>query len=156
MSKHKKPRSCKSITKSYLKSRMICGGTGGVEGDVCHRSSLTHDEDLHGLWDLPPRQHRGVHHLPALEHKHIYISTWDLFLYAAIYNNICWFTITIQFCLNRLLKSLLCAELVWSVWWSMDLNLLKWCVLYCVLFVVWYLVWWYYWVNTKYEYGKYK
>ena len=56
---------------SYLESGVVRGGAGGVKGDIRHGSSLTHHEDLHGLRDLPPGQHRRVHHLPALEHyKH--------------------------------------------------------------------------------------
>lgn len=50
----------------YLEYALILGVAGALQRDVGDLAGLGHDQHLHGLRHLPPRQHRRVQHLPVL------------------------------------------------------------------------------------------
>lgn len=55
------------LKSNYLEDTLVLGMTGRLQRDIGDRAGLAHDENLHPLRHLTPRQHRRIHHLPILK-----------------------------------------------------------------------------------------
>jgi len=55
------------LKSNYLEDTLVLGMTGRLQRNIGDRAGLTHDENLHPLRYLTPRQHRCIHHLPVLK-----------------------------------------------------------------------------------------
>lgn len=55
------------LKSNYLEDTLVLRMTGRLQRDIGDRASLAHDENLHPLRHLTPRQHRRIHHLPILK-----------------------------------------------------------------------------------------
>lgn len=60
-------RSEDKLKSNYLENTLVLGMTGRLQRNISDRAGLTHDENLHPLRHLTPRQHRCIHHLPVLK-----------------------------------------------------------------------------------------